>query len=63
MLEIGLLRESAIKSQEPSNKTIFFHGILSRNLKMRKLFEKISKAAKTDVAIYFTRGNDATYQN
>ena len=51
---IDLLRESVIKSQEPTHKAIFFHGILSCNIKMHRLFENIIKAAQTDVSIYIS---------
>lgn len=54
MLETGLLRESTIKSQERMHKPIVFHGILSRSLSMKKLFESIKKAAQTDVSIYIS---------
>ena len=52
MLAINLLRESNIKSQVKKRKAIFFHGILSRNISMHRLFENIKKAAQTDVSIY-----------
>ena len=51
---IDLLRESVIKSQVPTQKAIFFHGILSCNIKMHRLFENIKKAAQTDVSIYIS---------
>jgi Cdc6-like AAA superfamily ATPase len=54
MLEIGLLRESTIKSQEKMHKPIVFHGILSRSISMKKLFESIKRAAQTDVSIYIS---------
>lgn len=48
----GLLRESVIKAHVNSDKTLFFHGILSRNIEMHKLFDNIKRAAKADVPIY-----------
>lgn len=54
MLAINLLRESNIKSQVKKRKAIFFHGILSRNISMHRLFENIKKAAQTDVSIYIS---------
>jgi DNA-binding NtrC family response regulator len=54
MLEIGLLRKSTIKSQEKMHKPIVFHGILSRSISMKKLFESIKRAAQTDVSIYIS---------
>jgi hypothetical protein len=53
MLAIGLLRESPIKSQEKSKKTIFY-GILSRDKSMKKLFDNIRKVAKTDASIHIS---------
>jgi DNA-binding NtrC family response regulator len=41
-----------IKSQAKSDITISFHGILSRNIEMHKLFDNIKRAAKADVPIY-----------
>jgi transcriptional regulator with PAS, ATPase and Fis domain len=41
-----------IKSQAQSDITISFHGILSRNIEMHKLFDNIKRAAKADVPIY-----------
>lgn len=51
---IDLLRESVIKSQVPTHKAIFFHGILSCNIKMHRLFENIKKAGQADVSIYIS---------
>lgn len=50
----GLLRESVIKAQVQSHKTQFFHGILSRNSAMHKLFDNIKRAAKSDISIYIS---------
>lgn len=46
--------ESVIKSRTHINSSGCFHGILSCNIEMHKLFEKISKAAKTDASIYIS---------
>ncbi|MDG1694488.1 MAG: sigma-54 dependent transcriptional regulator [Porticoccaceae bacterium] len=54
ILAIGLLRESVIKAQTQSDKTQFFHGILSRNSAMKKLFDNIKRAAKSDISIYIS---------
>lgn len=47
-------KESYINSKSYLDKSIFFHGILSCNPKMHKLFETICKAAKTDASIYIS---------
>jgi transcriptional regulator with PAS, ATPase and Fis domain len=54
MLTIGSLRESTIKSFTKSQKPSFFHGILSRDKSMQKLFDNIRKAAKADVSIHIS---------
>ena len=54
MFVINILRESVIKPQEKAYDPIFFHGILSSNIIMKKLFENIRKAAQTDVSIYIS---------
>ena len=51
ILAIGLLRESVIKAQAQSDKTQFFHGVLSRDSAMKKLFDNIKRAAKSDISI------------
>jgi len=48
------LTERVIKTKSHINKGDFFHGILSRNKQMHKLFEKITKAAKTNASIYIS---------
>lgn len=47
-------RESAIKSQARMRKAIFFHGILSRDIEMHRLFENIKRAAQTGESIYIS---------
>jgi len=54
MLLLDTAKESNIKSTNYLNNPISFHGILSCNQKMHKLFETISKAAKTDASIYIS---------
>lgn len=54
MFVIDILRESVIKPQEKTYEPIFFHGILSKNITMKKLFKNIRKAAQTDVSIYIS---------
>ena len=54
MFVIDILRESAIKPQEKTYEPIFFHGILSSNITMKKLFESVRKAAQTDVSIHIS---------
>ena len=54
MLLLDTAKESNIKSKNYLNNPITFHGILSCNQKMHKLFETISKAAKTDASIYIS---------
>lgn len=51
---IDLHRESAIKSQARMRKAIFFHGILSRDIEMHRLFENIKRAAQTGESIYIS---------
>lgn len=54
MLLLNTAKESNIKSKNYLNNPITFHGILSCNQKMHKLFKTISKAAKTDASIYIS---------
>jgi transcriptional regulator with PAS, ATPase and Fis domain len=54
MLLLDTAKESDINSNYYVGKPRFFHGILSCNQKMYKLFETISKAAKTDASIYIS---------
>jgi transcriptional regulator with PAS, ATPase and Fis domain len=54
MLLLDAVKENNINSKYYVDKPIFFHGILSCNQKMHKLFETISKAAKTDASIYIS---------
>jgi transcriptional regulator with PAS, ATPase and Fis domain len=54
MLLVGSGKESYINSKSYSDNSVFFHGILSCNPKMHKLFETICKAAKTEVPIYIS---------
>ena len=54
MLLLDTAKESNIKSKNYLNNPITFHGILSCNQKMHKLFKTISKAAKTDASIYIS---------
>ena len=51
---VGARKESYINSKSYLDKSVFFHGILSCNPKMHKLFETICKAAKTDASIYIS---------
>ena len=46
------LTERVIKTKPQTKNGDIFHGILSRNRQMHKLFEKITKAAKTNASIY-----------
>ncbi len=43
-----------IEPQAHFNKTDCFHGMLSRNSQMHRLFEKIHKAAQTSASIYIS---------
>jgi len=43
-----------IKPQAHINKTDYFHGMLSRNSQMHRLFEKIHKASQTGAPIYIS---------
>jgi transcriptional regulator with PAS, ATPase and Fis domain len=54
MFLVAAGKESYINSKSYRDKSIFFHGILSSNPKMHKLFKTISKAAKTDASIYIS---------
>jgi transcriptional regulator with PAS, ATPase and Fis domain len=54
MLLLDTAKESDINSNYYVGKPRLFHGILSCNQKMYKLFETISKAAKTDASIYIS---------
>ena len=54
MLLVSSGKESYINSKYYLDNSVFFHGILSCNPKMHKLFETICKAAKTDVPIYIS---------
>jgi two-component system response regulator AtoC len=54
MLLLITSKESNIKSKNYLNNPISFHGILSCNQKMHKLFKTITKAAKTDASIYIS---------
>lgn len=54
MLLLDSRKESNIKNTNYSDNPISFHGILSCNQNMHKLFKTISKAAQTDASIYIS---------